>query len=374
MGFPEDLSRHAEQIVTRTPHIRGEEATKHALVVPLIQLLGYDVFDPREVQPEYTADFATKTRGQLEKIDYAIWKDGKAAIFVECKATTAELADHDGQLSRYFNATPSVRVGVLTNGIRLKAFTDLEQPNVMDPKPFLDVDLTALKAAEIDALRRFHKVDFSTEQIISLAEEMVYYSALTKMLAVQLREPSDSFLRFVMSETPVFGRATSRVVERVRPILKKAIQATILESVARSFESADGAAPVVIARPEASSGTSAVPVQASRMPLPPGAAAAPSPAIAEKQASGAGEVVTTAEELACWAWVEKLIHERHPGAPLAFRDSLSYFTVHQANLRKWFLRINVQKAPSLRSLARSPDMHVAGVPRIRSSTDAIARG
>jgi predicted type IV restriction endonuclease len=112
MGFPEDLSRHAEQIIARTPHIRGEEATKHALVVPFIQLLGYDVFDPREVQPEYTADFATKTRGQLEKIDYAIWKDGKAAIFVECKATTAELADHDGQLSRYFNATPSARVGV----------------------------------------------------------------------------------------------------------------------------------------------------------------------------------------------------------------------------------------------------------------------
>ena len=236
MAFIDDLQRHADQVKTRVPRIRGEEATKHALVVPLFQVLGYDVFDPREVQPEYIADFAKKkSNGQMEKVDYAIWKNGAPAIFVECKAVDAKLEDSDGQLARYFNATPSVKVAVLTNGLRFRVFTDLQQPNVMDATAWLDVDLLNLKPAEVDALRRFHKVDFATDQVIALAEEMVYYNALTTFLATQLRDPSETFVRYVASEIPSVGRVTQMVVKRVTPILKKAIQSAIVEHVARSF-------------------------------------------------------------------------------------------------------------------------------------------
>lgn len=126
MAFPDDLNRHIEQIRTRLPHIKGEEATKQALVIPLLQLLGYDVFDPREVKPEFTSDFAAKRAGQLEKIDYAICQNNEPTLFVECKAHDQKLDDHTGQLARYFNAMPSVRVALLTNGVRLKLFTDLQ--------------------------------------------------------------------------------------------------------------------------------------------------------------------------------------------------------------------------------------------------------
>ena len=43
------------------PIIETEEATKTAFIIPFIStVLGYDVTDPREVIPEYTADVGVK--------------------------------------------------------------------------------------------------------------------------------------------------------------------------------------------------------------------------------------------------------------------------------------------------------------------------
>ena len=141
MAFTDDLSRHIEQVRSRVIHVqKNEQATKQALIVPLLQVLGYDVFDPREVRPEYVADFAVKKQGQFEKVDYAIFLNDTPVMFIECKPAGGELADHDGQLSRYFNATPSVKVAVITDGVRFRAFTDLRTPNIMDPTPWFATD------------------------------------------------------------------------------------------------------------------------------------------------------------------------------------------------------------------------------------------
>ena len=326
MAFADDIARHAEQIKQRLPYIRGEESTKHALVIPLLQVLGYDVFNPLEVQPEFVADFARKkTAGQMEKIDYAIFLNGVPVIFIECKAADAKLDTHDGQLARYFNATPSVRVAILTNGVRLRVFGDLQQANVMDPAPWLDVDLLAPKAAEIDALRRFRKVDFSGDEIMSLAEEMVYFNAMTGFLAMQLREPSESFVRYVAGEIGAANRVTAKVVERMTPILRKAIQAAILEHVAKSF------APTPAPEPPQKEADSAI-----------AAAATATDVDAEAARSG---VVTTAEELEAFEQIAAWIREVHANAAVNYRDSKSYFTLNQGNTRKWFVRFNVQREP-----------------------------
>ena len=63
-------------------HRDTEEATKSALVLPFIQMLGYEIFDPTEVVPEYTADVGTK---KGENVDYALMQNGKPAVLVECK-------------------------------------------------------------------------------------------------------------------------------------------------------------------------------------------------------------------------------------------------------------------------------------------------
>lgn len=324
MAFVDALNRHAEQVRARMNHCQGEEAAKQALVVPLLHVLGYDVFDPREVRPEYVADFAVKKQGQFEKVDYALFIDGSPIAFIECKAVGSALEDHDGQLSRYFNATPSVRLAFITDGVRLRAFTDLRTPNIMDPKPWLSVDLLSLKPAEIDALRRFRKSDFSADEIIGLAEEMVYYNTMVEYLGVNLREPSENFVRFVAGEIQASTRVTARIVERLAPILKKAVQATIVENVARSFEARKDDVP------------------ASERPTDPPKDRGP--AIIETPDARPG-VVTTEDEIETHRLVEAWVKEIFPEAPVTFRDSKSYFAIHQDNVRKWFLRGNIDRDP-----------------------------
>lgn len=156
MGLFEDLRQLSEQVKKRQGHITGEEATKQALVLPFLQALGYDVYDPQEVRPEYIADFAKrKSSGQFEKIDYALYVKGELGIFVECKPIGSKPEDHDGQLARYFNATPSVRVGVLTNGLCYRFFTDLQAPNLMDSEPFLEFSILSVSERDADMVKAF---------------------------------------------------------------------------------------------------------------------------------------------------------------------------------------------------------------------------
>ncbi|MCK6547613.1 type I restriction enzyme HsdR N-terminal domain-containing protein [Myxococcota bacterium] len=334
MSFQDDVLRFSDQIKARIPHIKGEEATKHALVVPFLQVLGYDVFDPREVKPEYAADFAKKRSGQQEKIDYAIFLNDAPVMFIECKPVGADLSDHEGQLARYFNATPTVRVALITNGVQLRVFTDLQQPNVMDPNPWLDVDLLSPKAAEIEALKRFRKFDFSANDVVSLAEEMVYYNSMTSFFAAQLREPTEPFVRFVLGETLSVNRVTAKIIERLTPIMRKALQAAILEHMARSFDRGPST-PQPAAEPTKQA------IDAQPPPVPAQPVAAQEPGASEGRAG----VVTTAEELACWERVAGWVREVHPNGGLGYRDSKTYFTMHQGVLRKWFLRVNVAKEP-----------------------------
>ena len=113
--------------------IKNEESTKQFLILPLLRGLGYDTYSPKEVTPEFTADFHKKN----EKVDYAISINGDPKIFVEAKSMNSKIVKNAPQLSRYFSTFPSVRLGILTNGIEYHFFTDLNDANIMDSKPFL---------------------------------------------------------------------------------------------------------------------------------------------------------------------------------------------------------------------------------------------
>lgn len=95
--------------------------------MPFFSLLGYDVFDPHEFIPEFTADVGIK---KGEKVDYAITKDGKPIILIEAKWCGDNLEKHGSQLFRYFGTT-SAKFGILTNGIIYKFYTDLDESNKM---------------------------------------------------------------------------------------------------------------------------------------------------------------------------------------------------------------------------------------------------
>jgi hypothetical protein len=322
MAFVDDILRHAEQIKVRLPHLRGEEATKHSLVIPLLQLLGWDPFDPQEVTPEYVADFATKRAGQLEKIDYAVFASGSPIVFVECKAHDRPLEDHAGQLARYFNSTPTVRVAVLTNGVQMSLFTDLHQTNLMDSTPWIEIDLLSPGSIELEALRRLRKGDFSSDDMTAYAERTVYFRKMADYVAAALREPSESFVRFVAGEVFPSVRLMPKVVERLAPILKDAIQTAVLDSVAKSL-----AAPP------------------TQQESPPVQEAATAPADESSAADKERGVETTAEELRCFELISRFIREVHSDASVCPRDSQTYFAVNQGSTRTWFLRFNVQRPP-----------------------------
>ncbi|MDS1004990.1 type I restriction endonuclease [Clostridium sporogenes] len=216
MSFKEDLQKLSIQINERKVHITNEEMTKQALIIPFLQSLGFDVFNPLEVRPEYTADFGKK---KGEKVDYAIFKDESPIAFLEAKSVNEDLSNHDAQLSRYFNAVPDVKLGILTNGIEYRFFTDLNANNIMDESPFLKFDITSLTDSDAENLTNFKKELFDTEFLIKYAEELVYTSVLDNSLKELFKNPSDEFVRFLIKDFSD-SRITNNVIERFRPIVK----------------------------------------------------------------------------------------------------------------------------------------------------------
>ncbi|WP_313033128.1 type I restriction endonuclease [Massilia alkalitolerans] len=152
MDLIDQLRTLATRIQNTKSLIQTEEATKNAMVMPFIQLLGYNVFDPTEVTPELVADIGTK---KGEKVDYAILRNGDPIMLFECKKCGADLhINHAGQLFRYFHVTES-RFGVLTNGLKYRFFTDLEQPNKMDDTPFFEFDILDFKERDVEELKKW---------------------------------------------------------------------------------------------------------------------------------------------------------------------------------------------------------------------------
>jgi hypothetical protein len=325
MGLSEDLRQLSEQVRKRQAFIKGEEATKQALILPFLQALGYDIYDPTETQPEYVADFAKKRGGVMEKVDYALHLKGQPALFIECKATDAAPEDHDGQLARYFNATPSVRIAVVTNGLRYRFFTDLQSPNVMDASPFMEFNILSFTEREVELLRPFTKESFDATSIQGHAEEIIFVDKVTGLINELLRNPSESFVRFLLAEVElVSGRVTKNVVDRFVPIVKKAIQTTLLDMMTKSIQQE-------IAQPNTQATSTAAPVQ-------------PNPAealqkTAEAAENGAGaQVETTEVELEIFRIVQKMCAESALKQAINYKDSASYFGINLGKVTSWFLR------------------------------------
>ena len=145
MDFKDQIKQLSERILKLKDNIQTEEATKNAFIMPFIQALGYDVFNPLEILPEYTCDIGIK---KGEKIDYAVLKDEQPIILIECKHCDQNLSLHDGQLLRYFHVSKA-KFGILTNGINYRFYTDLVDANKMDEKPFFEIDMLNLKDTQI---------------------------------------------------------------------------------------------------------------------------------------------------------------------------------------------------------------------------------
>ncbi|MCA9552837.1 MAG: type I restriction enzyme HsdR N-terminal domain-containing protein [Myxococcales bacterium] len=234
MDLADQLQALAARIPKQTEHLQTEAATSTALVMPFIAALGYNVFDPTEVVPEFTADVGTK---KGEKVDYAIKRDGKPVILIEVKCWNMDLnAVHASQLFRYFTVTEA-RFGILTNGIQYKFFTDLEEPNKMDERPFFEFEMTDLKPQVLDALKAFARSKFDVENLVSAAGELKYTKGILRAISEEFHDPSEELVRY-FAKRVYSGNLTKSAREQFTDIVRRAFQQFITERINERLKSA----------------------------------------------------------------------------------------------------------------------------------------
>ncbi|UZN52385.1 type I restriction enzyme HsdR N-terminal domain-containing protein [Cupriavidus cauae] len=228
MDFIDEVRSLAARVAAAKDMLQTEEATKNAMVMPFIHMLGYNVFDPLEVTPELVADVGTK---KGEKVDYAILKDGKPIMLFECKKCGGDLhINHASQLFRYFHVTEA-RFGVLTNGLVYRFFTDLEKPNKMDDKPFFEFNILDFRDQDVDELKKFAKTAFDVENILTTANHLKYTRAIKNTLNEWMINPPEDFVRLVSAEFLAGKQFRNAVKDQFTMITKHAFQQLVGDKI-----------------------------------------------------------------------------------------------------------------------------------------------
>lgn len=318
MDLIDQLRSLGSRIATTKDLVQTEEATKNSMIMPFIQALGYNPFDPLEVTPELVADVGSK---KGEKVDYAILRDSKPIIIFECKKSGAELnINHAGQLFRYFHVTDA-RFGVLTNGIVYKFFTDLEQPNKMDEKPFFEFNILDFKDRDVDEIKKFAKSAFDVDTILTTANDLKYTRSIQQLLSAWVTNPSEELVRLVSADLIVGKRFTPAIKDQFTSITKRAFDQLISEKINQRLK--------VAMAPES-------------------APIAPQIIKTEKQAAEP-TVVTSPEELEAFYAIRAMLRDIVPSKRVFMRDAQSYCAVLlDDNNRKPICRLRFNNLSRLR--------------------------
>ena len=312
MDFQEKLLAFAERVESLKEVVSTEEATKTSFILPMLSLLGYDIFNPTLVVPEFTADIGRK---KGEKVDYAIMVDGKPLILIEAKPHTEKLDRHKTQLERYFTVTDS-KFAILTNGIEYRFYSDLERPNVMDESPFMTIDLSNLKTRDIKQLEKFASDNLDIDNILNMAGNKKYITGIKEIFKSEVSDPSDEMSRFFAN------RLTDKVlrqnvIDEFKIYTKQAFSEIVNDLVADKINSLKSK-------------------------------------LAEDMNSDENEtdndinddgIETTQEELEGFFIVKSILAETVPLNRVAARDTKSYFGILlDDNNRRWICRLRFNSA------------------------------
>jgi predicted type IV restriction endonuclease len=295
MDFKDEIKQIAERVDKLKEQISTEEATKNAFIMPFIKALGYDVFNPLEVVPEYVADIGIK---KGEKIDYAIMDNGHPIILVEAKHWNQKLDIHDGQLLRYFH-TSKAKFAILTNGIEYWFYSDLEAPNIMDKKPFLSVNMLDLKDNQFEELKKFHKSYFNVDNILTSASELKYTNELKNLINQELNNPSADFVKHFAKQV-YSGVITAKVLEQFTGFIKRSSHQYISELITDRFKNA--------IKKEVDEN-----IQATEVP--------------QTIEADINKIDTTADEIEAFLIVKTILRQHIPSSRIVYRDAQSYFSI-----------------------------------------------
>lgn len=315
MEFAEKISQFAQRVESLKDSITTEEATKTSIVMPFFQMLGYDVFNPLEFVPEFTADVGIK---KGEKVDYAIMVDRAPLILIECKSCTENLDKHGSQLFRYFGTTSS-RFGILTNGIIYRFYTDLEDKNKMDLTPFLEFDLLNLRENLIPEIKKFSKEVLDVDTILGAASELKYTRLIKEWFLIQMEEPSIELVKLIMNST-YEGQRNQKAIDKFQPLVKRSFKQFMSDTMNERIKSAlrkehdDTATEELIPEAGVESGI-------------------------EEDIS---KITTTMDELEAFAIVKSIVRSTCSVNKIFYRDTESYLGIlYENNNRKWICRIHL---------------------------------
>ena len=316
-AFIERVRRHAEHVINVGAHCSTEETTKQALILPLLDILGFSPFDPTRVKAEYGADFPGAKAN--ERVDYALFCHDVPVMFIEAKAYSEKLHNHAPQLARYFNATPEVAVAAITNGHEWRFFTDLNNKNVMDVAPFLVIDFKAIDASLITRLARFRHDEFQPEALRTLAEESVFLAAFKDVVRKSVLECDQDFVRFVAGKSVVQRTLTARFVETITPIVKQAVAQSMSDMVVSSLSAPT---PAPASAPEAAASTADETKVDLVDPANP-------------------KVVTTYAERRLLEVVQDILGA---ATDISAKDTESYYSIlYQGKVNRWLVRYHADK-------------------------------
>ncbi|WMJ23487.1 type I restriction endonuclease [Paludicola sp. MB14-C6] len=313
MDFIDQVKQFSKRVENLKDNIQTEEATKTSIIMPFFALLGYDVFNPDEFVPEFIADVGIK---KGEKVDYAILNDGLPVILIEAKWIGENLQKHDSQLFRYFGTT-AAKFAILTNGQYFRFYTDLQEKNKMDEKPFLEINILDIKENQVAELKKFHKSNFDVNEILDTASELKYSYEFKNLLAEQLQQPSDDFLRFFLTSA-YDGLKTQAVLDRFRPILKKSLNNYISELMNDKIKSALGV--------EGNQPTNDVQLPSEEPEL----------VVPEKTS----KIFTTNDELEAYFIVKNILKDYASVNDIGYKDTESYLSIlFKSKVTNWICRL-----------------------------------
>ncbi len=296
MDFKDLIKQIGDRVLKLKDQIHTEEATKNAFIMPFLQALGYDVFNPLEVVPEFISDIGLK---KGEKIDYAIFKDGAPTILIECKHWAQNLSIHDGQLLRYFHVSKA-KFGLLTNGITYRFYSDLVDANKMDEKPFLEFNISEIKDAQIEELKKFHKTVFDAESIVNTASELKFINELKQLFQQEINNPSPEFVKhFARQVYPSI--VTAKVLEQFTILTKRSVQQHISDLITERLKTA------LTKEDEATKEQEAIQAEQTKVEE--------------------SKVVTTEDELEGFMIVKTILRQKISVSRISHRDAQSYFAI-----------------------------------------------
>jgi predicted type IV restriction endonuclease len=325
MGFTDDLAKRSAIVGSTLHKVVGEANTKAAFISPFLSILGYDITDPTEVTHEYDAHFGTPGKVRPNKVDYAIAINGNTVMLIEAKACTEKPVNHDKQLKAYFNAVLTAKIGVVTNGVEYRFFTDLEVPNIMDDKAFFTFNILDYSPKDVENLKFFHRDNFDASRIKHDAEEILYSQGMSNLIDSLLVSQSDNFIRFLIRElgtvAPNYefkGVVNANVITRFKPLVKRAIQTSLIDLITNSVN-------------QKTTNHDAVNTSVAE----------DSPEIDDSDLDvDKSNIVTTEEELSAFKKIQAIVKTSSKfNLEIQQRDTASYFGINLGRTTWWFLRL-----------------------------------